>query len=150
MAKQTHQHKFHLLLHSADLIHEHLRIELLALDITPQQARVIKALSRKECVSQIDLAREFDITAASMSTMTVRLITSGFIKTEKDPINAKRNLLSLTEKGSAILNDISLVWDSVDVYMEEMIGNDNLDTLTDLTTLLRNSLGGCKPGTKVE
>lgn len=148
MTKKKSNYQFHLLLHSADLIQEYLRCKLLELDITPSQARVIKALNMFNEVSQVDLAREFGITAASMSTMTSRLIASGFIKTEKDPVNAKRNLLSLTAKGIGILDDIEVAWASVDQYMEDGIGRDNLDSLSELTLLLRNSVGGHKPGEK--
>jgi len=148
MKKEIHIHNFHLLLHSADLVHEYLRSQLLPLNLTPQQARVIKTLSRLGEVSQVDLAREFAITPASMSTMTTRLIAADFIVTRKDPINAKRNLLRLTSKGEGSLNDITLVWTNVDKYIEDKIGVNKQQELTELTLLLRDSLGGFIPGTK--
>ncbi|MFT2092419.1 MarR family winged helix-turn-helix transcriptional regulator [Paraglaciecola sp. 2405UD69-4] len=146
MTIKSSKHKFHLLLHSADLLQEYLSVKLLALGITSSQARVIKALNRLGKISQIDLAREFDITAASMSTMTSRLTALGFITTQKDPANAKRNLLSLTPKGTAIIDDIEIAWASVDEYIEELIGKEKQHTLAELTQELRDSLGGHKPG----
>lgn len=146
MTIKSSKNKFHLLLHSADLLQEYLNAKLLTLGITSSQARVIKALNRLEKTSQIDLAREFDITAASMSTMTSRLTALGFVITQKDPVNAKRNLLSLTPKGAAIIDDIEKTWASVDDYIEELIGREKQHTLAELTQELRDSLGGHKPG----
>lgn len=145
MNKEKHSHKFHLLLHSADLIQEQLRLELLPLNLTPHQARVIKALNAIGPVSQINLAREFGITAASMSTMTTRLIRLGFINTEKDPNNAKRNLLSLTDDGIGLIDGITQAWNRIDIYMEKVLGINNVNVLADITLSLRDSLGGRMP-----
>ncbi|MGQ7848380.1 MarR family winged helix-turn-helix transcriptional regulator [Granulosicoccus sp. 3-233] len=147
MNKARDSFKFHYLLHSADLIHDHLRTQLSPFNLSPQQARVIKALNRMGPVSQIELAREFGITAASMSTMTTRLIALNYVSAEKDPVNAKRNLISLTDDGRALIADIDQTWAQVDVFMENRIGGDNVDKLAELTRLLRDSLGGRVPGT---
>ena len=145
MGRQSQSYKFHLLLHSADLIEDYLRIKLSPLDLTPRQARVLKALNRLGPVAQVELARSFGITAASMSTMTARLIALGFIKSDKDPDNAKRNIISLTTQGAALLDDISKAWKETDNYMEEKIGSDNLQKLAELSQMLRDSLGGSRP-----
>ncbi|GAB5451173.1 MAG: hypothetical protein Hals2KO_15010 [Halioglobus sp.] len=150
MAKEIQSYKFHYLLHSADLINDYLRVQLLPLEISPHQARVIKALERIGPVSQIDLAREFDIAAASMSTMTARLVARGLIKSEKDPLNAKRNIVSLTRKGRALTGEISRVWASIDAFMGEKIGTKDMVKLAELTRSLRDSLGGRSPGSKQE
>ena len=150
MTIKPSKHKFHLLLHSADLIQEYLSVKLLALGITSSQARVIKALNHLGKTSQVDLAKEFDITAASMSTMTGRLTALGFIATQKDPVNAKRNLLSLTPKGTAIIDDIEMAWANVDEYIQARIGKEKQHTLAALTQELRDSLGGRKPGKERE
>jgi len=147
MSKERDTLKFHYLQHSADLIQEHPRPRLLPCNLSPQQARVIKALSVMEPVSQIELAREFGITAASMSTMTTRLIALNYVSAERDPQNAKRNLISLTDDGRVLVSDIARIWAEVDTFMEEKIGSDNMDKLAELTKLLRDALGGRVPGT---
>lgn len=146
MPKKRHSYQFHCLLHAADLIQDYLRTQLLPLGVSPPQARVIKALGFLGPISQIELAREFGITAASMSTMTSRLITLELIAAQKDPQNAKRNLISLTAKGEALIDDISQAWASTDTFMAESIGSDNAQALTELTRQLRDALGGRKPG----
>ena len=78
--------------------------------------------------------------------MTSRLIALELIAAEKDPQNAKRNLISLTAKCEALLDDISRAWAGTDAFMEESIGSDNAQALSDLACQLRDALGGRKPG----
>ena len=146
MERDKQSHKFHYLLHSADLLQDYLRAQLAPLEISPHQARVIMALNRMGEVSQIDLAREFDIAAASMSTMTSRLIALGLIRSRKDPANAKRNIVSLTKQGKALVGDIDRVWTGVDEYVAEKLGARDVSKLAALTLSLRDALGGRRPG----
>ncbi len=146
MSKPRDSFNFHSLLHSADLVHDYLHLQLSTSNLSPQQARVIKALNRMGPLSQIELAREFNIAAASMSTMTKRLIALNYVSSERDPHNAKRNLISLTTEGEALVEFIDEAWKDVDRYLEKKIGADNLEKLSELTRLLRDSLGGRIPG----
>jgi DNA-binding MarR family transcriptional regulator len=91
-----------LLLHSAALVEERLRLRLAELGIPPRQARVLDALDRMKKASQADLAREFDLTPASMSTMTGRLLDSGLILRSPHPDEARSNVLQLSDKGMGV------------------------------------------------
>jgi DNA-binding MarR family transcriptional regulator len=136
----------HHLLHSADLLDDALRRRLARIDVRPRQARIVDALSRMEPASQVALAREFDITPASMSTMTARLIEAGFITREVDPEEARSNVLRLTPRGRALLSDIHAAWRDVDRLIEDKIGTDEAQTLSRVTRALRDALGGRVPG----
>lgn len=114
--------------------------------IHPRQARILDALGRMGQASQVELAREFGLSAASMSTMTTRLIGLNYVSAEKDPYYAKRNIISLTDDGKALVGDMDQAWAEVDLFMEEKIGGDNAEKLAELTRLLRDSLGGRIPG----
>lgn len=140
------KHKFHFLLHAADLLGERLRIQLKPLGIRPRQARVIEALERMGRVSQVTLAREFDVSQASMSTMTTRLISGGLISREADPDDPRGNLLSLTDRGRALLSQINAAWDEVDAIAGDAIGAERFNKLTLEAKTLRDALGGCAPG----
>ena len=146
MTKDKQPHKFHSLLHAADLLYDYLRTQLAPLEVSPQQARVVMALNRLGEMSQIDLAREFDIAAASMSTMTARLIALDLISSRKDPLNAKRNIVDLTKQGKALVDDIDRAWASVDDHMLEKMGEKDSSQLTALALSLRDALGGRRPG----
>ncbi|MAU99214.1 MAG: hypothetical protein CMP81_25590 [Fulvimarina sp.] len=136
----------HFLLHAAALVEEQLRERLNVIGLGPRQARIIQALSQMEPASQVSLAREFGITPASMSTMTVRLIEAGFISREPHPDEARSNLLRLTERGRGLVSDIHVAWRDIDTLIAERLGAENAATLSRLTRELREGLGGRVPG----
>lgn len=144
----TDAFSLHFLLHAAALVEEQLRERLAEIGIRPRQARIIQALSRMEPASQVSLAREFDITPASMSTMTVRLIEAGFVSREPHPDEARSNVLRLTERGRGLLSDIHAAWRDIDALIADRLGADDATTLARMTRNLRDSLGGRVPGAR--
>lgn len=145
---ETNSHSLHLLLHAAALVEEKLRERLSEIGIRPRQARIIDALSRMEPASQVSLAREFNITPASMSTMTVRLIEAGFISRESHPDEARSNVLRLTARGRGLLSDILAAWRDMDALIVEQLGVQNTAMLARMTRDLRDGLGGRVPGAR--
>jgi len=143
------QRRFHGLTHSADLIEAELRRRLAPLDLQPRQAQIIEAMARMGPVSQADLAGEFEITAASMSTMTDRLLAAGYISRSRDPASRRQNVLELTEKALAKLPGIELAWTGVDAAIKGVLGDD-ADTFFRLARRLRDGLGGTPPGVRVK
>ncbi len=142
----TGPYTLHHVLHSADLVEVALRQRLARIDMRPRQARIIDALARMEPASQVALARAFDITPASMSTMTARLIEAGLVAREVDPEEARSNLLRLTPRGRGLLSEIHAAWRDVDRLIAERIGAEAAETLSRLTRALRDGLGGRVPG----
>lgn len=136
----------HGLLHSAALVEERLRVRLAKLDVRPRQARILDALDRMQQASQADLAREFDLTPASMSTMTTRLLDAGYISRTPHPDEARSNVLRLTEKGRSLLAEVRRAWADIDLMIETTIGPDKAQRLAALTRDLRDALGGNVPG----
>lgn len=137
----------HSLLHTADLLEDRLRERLAGIGVRPRQARVIDALARMEPASQVALARAFDITPASMSTMTTRLIEAGHITREVDPDEARAHMLRLTPLGHGLLSEIHAAWRDIDRLIETSIGTADAARLAELTRALRDALGGRVPGT---
>jgi DNA-binding MarR family transcriptional regulator len=142
---QVDQHHFHGLLHSADLVETVLRQKLAPLGIHPRQARVLEAMGRTGRVSQSDLASEFGVTSASMSTMTDRLLAAGYITRAIDPASRRQNVLELTDKGRTLLAGISEAWSAVDDTIRVALGEDAA-VFFDLARRLRDGLGGTIPG----
>ena len=56
--------------------------------------------------SQARLAKEFDLTAASMSTMTKRLLDAGLIERRVDEREIRSNVLRLSNRGKSLLEKI--------------------------------------------
>lgn len=146
---KTKDPKLHLLLHSADLVEQRLRIQLAPLDIRPRQARILDALERMGTASQIELAREFDITPASMSTMIVRLSAANLVTCRTDPGELRTNAVSLSDHGRDVLKKVRTAWREVDLIIENAIGRERAQMLAELAGELRDALGGRAPGQRV-
>lgn len=137
---------FHFLLHSAHLLEERLRARLMPLGVHPRQARVLDVLGRMGKASQVTLAKELDLTAASMSTMTVRLLEAGLIERQVDEHELRSNVLRLSKRGKSLLKSIHREWQEIDREISDTIGPKNARNLAGLTYQLRNALGGSTPG----
>jgi DNA-binding MarR family transcriptional regulator len=146
---QVDQHEFHGLLHSADLVENALRQKLAPLGLLPRQARVLDAMGRMGPVSQVDLAAEFRVTSASMSTMTNRLLAAGYITRSVDPGSRRQNVLELTDRGRALLAGINEAWSAVDAAVKAILGGD-ATPFFELARRLRDGLGGAVPGSGTE
>ena len=145
---QVDQHDFHGLLHSAQLIEAELRQQLLPLGVQPRQARMLEAMGRMGAVSQSDLAAEFGVTSASMSTMTDRLLAAGYITRATDPGSRRQNVLELTDKGRTLLAGIGSAWKTVDATIRAVLGKNSAEFF-DTARRLRDGLAGTVPGTNV-
>ncbi len=146
---KSEEFSMHFLLHAADLLEDHLRRRLSRADIQPRQARVLDALDRMGSASQAALAREFDVTPASMSTMTARLMERALVSREAHPEEARSNVLRLTDRGRDLLAEIHEAWRDMDRLIEVRIGATKAAALADLTRELRDSLGGRVPGSEL-
>lgn len=116
--------------------------------IQPRQARVLEALNRMGPVSQVELAREFHISAASMSTMSSRLIAAKLITRKPNKNTARSNILTLTEAGREMLVEIHAAWGDMDTVISEALGADKAHSFGEMARELRDQLGGHPPGVK--
>ncbi len=144
----TQKFNFHLHLHFAHLLEERLRIRLAPLGIHHRQARILGVLGMMGQASQVALAREFGLTAASMSTMTSRLLAAGLIEKDVDAQEQRSNVLKLTQHGKSLLKQIHQEWEKINRECTEVIGEENAAQFTDLSMQLRNAFGGSTPGKK--
>ncbi len=96
--------------------------------------------------SQVALAKEFGLTAAAMSTMTVRLLEADLIERQVDARELRSNVLRLSARGKSLLKAIYREWREMDREIAKSIGSANAEHLARLTCELRNGLGGFTPG----
>jgi DNA-binding MarR family transcriptional regulator len=139
---------FHPFLHAAHLVEERLRDRLAQHDLQPRQARVIDAIARQEPISQITLARMFDVAPASMSVMLARMEKSGLIARTINPADACLFQVVLTDSGRTALAIIQREWLAVDREIIAAIGAPATRNLQTLSLHLRNALGGQAPHEK--
>ena len=143
------KYRFHSLLHSSDLLEQRLRLGLEPLELRPRQARVLSALNRLGQISQVTLAKEFQVTPGSMSTMVTRLEKLGFITRHREPDERRSDVLILTAVGKAHLKGIRKTWTQMDDLIIEAIGIKKAQLLSELTEELTTALGGHVPGSSM-
>lgn len=80
-----------------------------------------------------------------MSSMTERLVALGFITQNINPENRRSDILDLTPDGQAVLEKVWVVWQEATALITFALGDDGAETLTALSTKLRNTLGGTQP-----
>lgn len=142
----THHAKFHALLHSADLLEKRLTERLAPLGVRPRQARVLVAIDVIGPTSQKVLAREFDLTKGSMSTMIDRLLALDLVKREKSETDKRGDVVTLSPAGARMVMDIHNAWSDIDIMVASMLGPQKFDLLTELASELKTALGGKIPG----
>ena len=127
-----------------------LRERLNEVGLGPRQARVLAALNRIGETHQKTLAKEFDITPASMSSMCDRLAAAGLIERQVDPNEKRAFLVRLTPAGESKSKDVRAAWADIDEIIVNAIGPEATESLADLSGRLRDRLGGVIPGQAVK
>ncbi len=135
----------HPVLHSATLLEKRVEMLLRPTGIRHRQALILDALSKIGPTSQRHLAKQFDVSAGSMSSMTERLVALGFITQSTNPVNRRSDILDLTPDGRAVLEKVLIVWQEATALISLALGDNQAETLTALSTKLRNTLGGTQP-----
>ncbi|WP_298815399.1 MarR family winged helix-turn-helix transcriptional regulator [uncultured Roseibium sp.] len=135
----------HPVLHSATLLEKRIEVLLRPTGIRHRQALILDALAQIGPTSQRHLAKQFDISAGSMSSMTERLVALGFITQNTNPENRRSDILDLTPDGRDVLEKVWIVWQEATFLITSALGDDQAETLTVLSTKLRNALGGAQP-----
>lgn len=131
---------FHPILYAAAVLEERLRERLAPLGITPRQARILVELDRLGAVSQTVLAETFQVKAASMSTMTTRLIANGFVTRQISAADKRANAIKLTDKGRNFLTEVRRAWGDINGIIEQALGTEVARTHSKQATKLLRAL----------
>lgn len=140
----------HPLLHAGHLVEARLRSSLSEVGLGPRQARVLAALNHIGETHQKTLAKEFDITPASMSSMCDRLAAAELIERQVDPNERRAFLVRLTPAGESKVQDVRAAWADIDEIIVNAVGQEVAESLADLSGKLRDQLGGVIPGRDVK
>lgn len=121
------------LLRTREQVMERFRPMLAARGITEQQWRVLRVLDESGALDATRVAERASLMLPSLTRIIRALSDLGWVAQSKDVTDGRKTLLSLTEKGRAILQDAALESAAIYAGIEEAVG---ADTLSDLQTLL--------------
>ena len=137
--------KLHPFLHSAALLEKRVEKMLGSFGVRHRQAVILDALQRNGPASQRHLAKEINVSPGSMSSMTERLVTLGFIVQNSNPDDRRSDILEITPEGLAVLSDVQGVWRDGDKMIEAALGSKDAKQFFAMSEKLRNALGGRAP-----
>ncbi|MBI1619367.1 homoprotocatechuate degradation operon regulator HpaR [Aquamicrobium zhengzhouense] len=120
------------LLRAREAVMSRFRPVLAEQDVTEQQWRVIRVLAEENPLDATELAERACILAPSLTRILRSLEERGLIVRERDQLDGRRLLLSLSAKGMEIIYAVSPA--SKDVYadLEARYGRKRLDDLLDM------------------
>ncbi|WP_261903957.1 MarR family winged helix-turn-helix transcriptional regulator [Vibrio fortis] len=106
----------------------HEKIEALDLDIAPMHVRVLKIITKKPQCTAVDIANFLDRDKAQVTRLLSALIKQELIVKEPNPEDKRSQCLAITERGKAIVDQLTEV-DS-EMFKKMKIGIDSEELAT--------------------
>ena len=78
------------------------------------------------------LAEQLGQAHSSVSQMSKKLITEGYIENRADPKDERRRLLGLTQSGKALFKRMAPIWDDIRQSVQDMISDSGFDLMNAL------------------
>ena len=103
------------------------------LDLTFGEQVIIMFLSKNEDVNQDTISKKYMIDKGMVAKTLNKLEAKGFILREQNPNNKRENIISLTQKGADILNNIKSIIDEWNEILYEGISEDEIAFIKKLT-----------------
>ena len=102
-------------------------------DLTFGEQVIIMFLSRNEEVNQDAISKRYMIDKGMVAKTLNKLETKGFILREQNPDNKRENIISLTQKGVDILNNIKSIIDEWNEILYEEMSEEEIACMKKLT-----------------
>jgi DNA-binding MarR family transcriptional regulator len=123
-------------------VRSHLDEAVAPADLTSLQYTALTVLQRHPGLTSAELARNSFVRAQTMAQMITFLEGRNFIRREVDPNSRRQHLLSLTDEGEQVIEELK---DSVSAVERTMVSGMSSDDRDDLRAKLRScriALGG--------
>lgn len=82
------------------------------LDVEPSWHLVFKLLKEKNTLTMAEIAQNLGYTHPSMVVMLKKMTAKGFIVSEKDPNDGRKQNIKLTQKALDLLPELEHIWNS--------------------------------------
>ena len=91
------------------LFRKHFDRRAIRFDLTRAQWRALKAIRRREGLSQSELAEFLEMEPIAVGRVLDRLATAGFVERRADPNDRRRWCLHLTTRAHAVTDDMEIL-----------------------------------------
>ena len=102
-------------------------------DLTFGEQVIIMFLSRNEEVNQDAISKRYMIDKGMVAKTLNKLEAKGYILREQNPDNKRENIISLTQKGADILNNIKNIIDEWNEILYEEMSEEEIVCMKKLT-----------------
>ena len=102
------------LLRAREALMQLFRPHMRELGLTDQQGRILRVLAERDAVELSELSAETCIHPASLSRMIPRMQANGVLRRWRDPVDARRVMVSISKPGMALFRAIAR--QSLDIY----------------------------------
>ena len=109
-------------------------------DLTFGEQSIIMFLSKNENVNQEAISKRYMIDKGMVAKTLSKLEEKGFIIREQNPDNKRENLISLTEKGVFILDNIHSTLDEWNEILMKDMSQDEINYLKNLTRKMAKNI----------
>lgn len=114
------------------------------------QHRLLMEISHNQNISQNDIARSMDVSAATIAVSLKKLEKRGYIKREIDQEDNRLNKITITDKGKKVVEKSKQIFDTVDQKVFEGITEEEKFTLLVLLQKLNDNLNRMEDELKSE
>lgn len=118
----------------------HEKIEALDLDIAPMHVRVLKIITKKPQCTAVDIANFLDRDKAQVTRLLSALIKQELIVKEPNPEDKRSQCLAITERGKAIVDQLTEVDSEMFEKMKIGIDSDELATFERVAKAMAQNL----------
>lgn len=97
-------------------------------ELTFGEQMILIFLSKNDNVNQDTISKRYMIDKGMVAKTLTKLEEKAFIVREQNPYNKRENIISLTEKGASIINNIKAVFDEWNEIICEEISQEEMDS----------------------
>jgi DNA-binding MarR family transcriptional regulator len=94
------------------------------LDVEPSWHLVFKLLKENKALTMVEIAEQLGYTHPSMVVMLKKMTTKGYIVSEKDTNDKRKQNIKLTQKSFNLLPELEQIWNSCENAIYKMLKED--------------------------
>lgn len=94
------------------------------IDVEPSWHLVFKLLRENEMLTMVEIAEQLGYTHPSMVAMLKKMTAKGYIISEKDTADKRKQNIKLTHKSLDLLPELEQIWNSCENAIYEMLNKD--------------------------
>jgi DNA-binding MarR family transcriptional regulator len=113
--------------------------EFTALDITMAQAKLLYVVANAGELSMSEIAMRLGVTVSTSSGAVDRLVELGLLARTNDPTNRRQVCVSVTERGTATLEQVRELSNRQLRMLFELVGDEDLDVVERATRILADA-----------